>query len=276
MEQPKVKLTYNVLNLLEGVRTTSNDGQKTFFRVVTMALPKRVQTLVQDDIRASNIKLFESDTNRDGVPDSLHVSLTTPLDDGEAIYKASVLVFLNVTVQNRVKLNMDAFAILSHESGLPGASLHADGDLQLRMRNPIRITKSMQTPYETNPLLNVSRVVGAQDLAIDKLIAQYRNRDCLMHLDVPYPVWTSDLGVDSIGSSSRSFHIDLTIRIPPMEILYRPTWSELLKTAWIQYFSILVIVYGIVHAVAGFLFQHRLLQTYSVLDDASILTKQHT
>lgn len=111
------------------------------------------------------------DENRDGLADSLHVEIATPLSSTERIYQVTVIAILNYTLevwnrsypyarnnccwsaslypayllsrrhQGRVKLNMDAVAMHSQTSPLAGESLHVDGNLVLEQREPIHIKK---------------------------------------------------------------------------------------------------------------------------------------
>ncbi|KAJ0394473.1 hypothetical protein P43SY_007390 [Pythium insidiosum] len=55
LEQPRVQLTYIVLSVLEGERVASN-GAKEYLRLVPSSLPPRIQRLLQENTRASQIK----------------------------------------------------------------------------------------------------------------------------------------------------------------------------------------------------------------------------
>lgn len=57
------------------------------------------------------------------------------------MHRATILVLLNYTLESYVKLNMDALAMYTHESAVPGESLFVDGDLTLEMRKPLVIMK---------------------------------------------------------------------------------------------------------------------------------------
>ncbi|GLD93619.1 hypothetical protein PINS_up002211 [Pythium insidiosum] len=274
LEQPRVKFAYTVLSVLEGERVAP-DGQKEYLKLVLNSLPPRVQRLLQDDTRASQVKSYDRDLNRDNVPESLHIRVDVPLEDRETIFHVQALVILNVTLQNHVRLNMDAVAAVSHVSQLALASLRVDGDLRLEMREPARVTTTDLRPFKSTPILNASSINSVQDLDIGTLLSRYRSREWLTTLDVAAPTWTSDLGGSSQPRQDvpRTFTLELTIRIPRSSVLYRPTWSELLKTAWIQYFSILVIVHTLCSGVRDVLFRKKILDTYSTLDDARIVTK---
>lgn len=97
---------------------------------------------------------------------------------------------------------MDAVALFSHSSPLPGESLHIDGNLVLEQRQPIHIKQrceyptanalifvgsgenhtivlhSVQYPYAASPIVNISKIQSVQDLNLQNLVAQYRQRDC--------------------------------------------------------------------------------------------------
>lgn len=40
------------------------------------------------------------------------------------------------------------------------------------------LVNSMQYPYAASPLFNMSKIQSVQDISIQKLVSQYRQRDC--------------------------------------------------------------------------------------------------
>lgn len=273
-EQPLVKLTYQVVVVLEGERSTDS-GARSYFRVITTSLSPAVQRLFEKETRASRTRIYETDSNRDGRPESLHVRTSTPLERGEVIHQVKALAFANYTLQDYSKVNMDVVAVVAQSSPLPAMALSVDGDLRLEMNTPAHITTKMQYPYAVKPLLNVSQRTSPRDLDLHAIVSAFRARPWHTVFEVPYPLWTTDVGARAEPSRQRTFDLDMTIRIPPTTVTYRPTWAELFKTAWIQYFSLVVIVYAFTHGISAVLFQKRILDTYSILDDPQVLVKKN-
>lgn len=155
-------------------------------------------------------------------------------------------------------------AVFTHSSPIPGATSNVDGDLILDLRRPIAINDEWQKPYEHTAILNTSNIQAAQDLRIQDWIARYRTRDCAAHFHAVYPVWTSQIGQkNTITTQPRRFKSSMTIRVGQVDVLcgasaicvgrvdllsdsyavlmlhrYTPSWSEVLKKAWVQVSSL--------------------------------------
>ncbi|GAB9462735.1 hypothetical protein Gpo141_00000221 [Globisporangium polare] len=265
-EQPKVALTYQVLAILEGVTEDPDTHTQEHLTIVQTTLPSRIQHLLQENTRASQFKSYEIDEDRDGLADSLHVDIATPLASTERIHQVTVVAILNYTLEGRVKLSMDAVAMHSQTSPLAGESLHVDGNLVLEQREPIHSKKSMQYPYAASPLFNMSKIQSVQDISIQKLVSQYRQRDCSVYFQSPLPVWTNDVGRFTIAIRPRQFRTSMVIRVPAADVLYYPSWSEVLKNAWIQYYCILVILSTLTSFLCDFLFKNKVLDTFCLID----------
>lgn len=148
-------------------------------------------------------------------------------------------------------------AVFTHSSPIPGAASDVDGDLLLELRRPVPINhQEWQKPYEHTAILNTSNIQAAHDLRILDWIARYRTRDCAAHFHAVYPVWTSQTGQrNTMASRPRRFKSSMTIRVGQVDVLcaasaiclgcvgfligrlrhrYTPSWSEVLKKAWIQ------------------------------------------
>lgn len=154
-------------------------------------------------------------------------------------------------------------AVFTHSSPIPGAASYVDGDLVLELRRPVAINdQEWQKPYEHTAILNTSNIQAAQDLRIQDWIARYRTRDCAAHFHAVYPVWTSQTGQkNTMATQPRRFKSSMTIRVGQVDVLcgasaiwlgscleslsdscgvgrmvhrYTPSWSEVLKKAWIQ------------------------------------------
>lgn len=109
------------------------------------------------------------------------------------------------------------------------------------------IFNSMQYPYAASPLFNMSKIQSVQDMSIQKLVAQYRQRDCkfcplllsyswhrrnahylpyyecfpigTVYFQSPLPVWTNDVGRFTITTRPRQFRTSMAIRVPTVDVL---------------------------------------------------------
>ncbi|XP_071424015.1 transmembrane protein 231 isoform X2 [Pithys albifrons albifrons] len=165
---------------------------------------------------------------------------------------------------------MQSMAFLQFFSPVPGSQLYMNGDLKLNQRQLLNHC-GLDTRY------NVSVVNGtspfASDYDLTNIIAAYWDRNVTTVFSDPSPVWMTGRSTDT------PFIINATIHYPVEVILYQPGFWEIIKFAWIQYVSILLIFLWVFGRIKMFLFQNQVLTTIpvsSVLPVSSGLPyKQH-
>ncbi|DBA04946.1 TPA: LOW QUALITY PROTEIN: hypothetical protein N0F65_006948 [Lagenidium giganteum] len=181
LEHPRVHLTYDVLFLLEG-RTTTDALSPMPLTIVHTTFPPHVQRLLDGKLRAGQISMSADDSDQDGRPEALHVQASVPLAAGEEVFQVFALVLLNYTANSYIKVEMDAAAIVTFSSPLPGKSLFVDGDLKLNQRTPFHVKASsvdlwLTNPFASEPILDFDKVRTVQDLNLESIIARYRGRN---------------------------------------------------------------------------------------------------
>ncbi|XP_039242092.1 transmembrane protein 231 isoform X2 [Pipra filicauda] len=165
---------------------------------------------------------------------------------------------------------MQSMAFLQFFSPVPGSRLYMNGDLKLNQRQLLNHC-GLDTRY------NVSVVNGtspfASDYDLTNIIAAYWDRNVTTVFSDPSPVWMTGRATDT------PFIINATIHYPVEVILYQPGFWEIIKFAWIQYVSILLIFLWVFGRIKMFLFQNQVLTTIpvsSVLPVSPVLSyKQH-
>lgn len=155
---------YQCVCVLEGERVDAATAVRVPFVLVHTTLSPRINRLVGADSRAALFKVavvcvgyqcyclrayvlmlswekhYARDTTGDKLSDSLHVDVDMPLLANETVHRVTTIVLLNYTLQSYAKLTMDALAMYTHDSAMPGRSLIVDGDLELHLRRPLVIT----------------------------------------------------------------------------------------------------------------------------------------
>uniref|UniRef100_A0A8D0FRW1 Transmembrane protein 231 n=1 Tax=Strix occidentalis caurina TaxID=311401 RepID=A0A8D0FRW1_STROC len=116
----------------------------------------------------------------------------------------------------------------------------------------------------------------ASDYDLKNIIAAYWDRNVTTVFSDPNPVWMTGRAADT------PFIINATIRYPVEVILYplkTPGFWEVIKFAWIQYVSILLIFLWVFGRIKMFVFQNQVLTTTAispVLPVSPVLSyKQH-
>ena len=96
-----------------------------------------VNSLYSRNLRIPIVHTIVQDDNREGRPERFEFSVAMPLSPQESVKRVVILLYYDVTFSKKAKINFDAISFLDHESSLPLAGLHADGDLLLRQTIPL-------------------------------------------------------------------------------------------------------------------------------------------
>ncbi|XP_038383317.1 transmembrane protein 231 isoform X3 [Canis lupus familiaris] len=110
--------------------------------------------------------------------------------------------------------------------------------------------------------LHVSVINGTSPFAYDydltHIVAAYQERNVTTILMDPHPIWL-------VGRAAEApFVINAVIRYPVEVISYQPGFWEMIKFAWIQYVSILLIFLWVFERIKRFVFQNQVVTTIPV------------
>jgi len=117
--------------------------------------------------------------------------------------------------------------------------------------------QSQRTSYNI-PILQASNVSSISDTHFGNILSNYFHRNETTELVYPNSYWQH-------GRSSE-FYVHCQIRIPKSQIRYVPGAGEVLKFSWIQYLSLLVIVYYLMDWVFYFVYAYQILETSTSVD----------
>uniref|UniRef100_H9GCR5 Transmembrane protein 231 n=1 Tax=Anolis carolinensis TaxID=28377 RepID=H9GCR5_ANOCA len=124
---------------------------------------------------------------------------------------------------------MQSMALLQASSPIPGSRIYASGELRLRQRQPLGHS-GLDRRYNVSVINGTSPF--AQDYDLVNIVAAYEERNVSTVFSSPVPLW-------SIGRApEQPFVIEVVIRYP-LEVI--PGFWEMVKFAWIQYVSLLLI-----------------------------------
>ncbi|XP_018606966.1 transmembrane protein 231 isoform X2 [Scleropages formosus] len=237
-EQPRVRFQYQLLL----IAATSTNGD-----YVAWSTFSNFNSLQGNNLRIPSVSAREEDQNQDGKLDRLNLQLELPLRPEEQIYSVQLLVTFSYQ--------------LFYSSSVPGSQLFISGDLRLHQREPL-LHRGLDTRYNVSLINANSPFSSSYDLA--QIIEMYQERNLTTVLSSPNPVWT-------IGRAAAApFQLKAVIRYPVEVISYQPGFWEMVKFAWVQYVSVLLIFLWVFQRVQTFVFQNQVLPTVSVP-----LLKQH-
>ncbi|XP_057239054.1 transmembrane protein 231 isoform X3 [Malurus melanocephalus] len=150
---------------------------------------------------------------------------------------------------------MQSMAFLQFFSPVPGSQLSVNGDLKLNQRQLLNHC-GLDTRYNVSVVNGTSPFASDYDLA--SIIAAYWDRNVTTVFSDPTPVWMTGKTTDT------PFIVNATIHYPVEVILYQPGFWEIIKFAWIQYVSILLVFLWVFGRIKMFLFQNQVLTTIPV------------
>ncbi|XP_066505999.1 transmembrane protein 231 [Hoplias malabaricus] len=245
-EQPVVQFQYRMLM----IGATGTAGE-----FVAWSTFPNFNRLLGNNLRIPTVSVQEVDSNQDGKSDRLSVQLALPLKAGEQIYSIQLLLFFSYQLFRMSTVVMQSLAFIQHSSSVPGSQLFISGDLRLQQRTPLP-HRGLHTQYNVSVVDGASPFVSTYDLT--NIIRSYQERNLTTHLSCPAPVWIIGRAVDA------PFQINAEIRYPVETISYRPGFWEVIKFAWIQYVSVLLVFLWIFNRIQLFVFQNQVLPTVPV------------
>nr|XP_012627975.1 transmembrane protein 231 [Microcebus murinus] len=205
-----------------------------------------------DRLRVPLVSTREEDRNQDGKMDRLHFKLELPLQSTEHILGVQLILTFSYQLHRMSTFVMQSMAFLQSSFAVPGSQLHVNGDLRLQQRQPLSYG-GLDVRY------NVSVINGTSPFACDydltHIVAAYQERNVTTILDDPNPIWL-------VGRAAEApFVIDAVIRYPVEVISYQPGFWEMIKFAWVQYVSILLIFLWVFERIKIFVFQNQVVTT---------------
>ncbi|KAL4613700.1 transmembrane protein 231 isoform X1 [Arapaima gigas] len=254
-EQPSVRFQYQLLLIV----ATSTSGDY----VAWSTFPK-FNSLQGNKLRIPSTSAREEDQNQDGKLDRLHLLLELPLRPEEQVYSIQLLLTFSYQLSRMSSVVMQSLLLLQHSSSIPGSQLFLSGDLRLQQREPL-LHRGLDTRYNVSIINANSPFSSSYDLA--QIIEMYEERNLTTVLSSPNPVWTFG------RAAAAPFQLKAVIRYPMDIIRYpfrSPGFWEMIKFAWIQYVSVLLIFLWVFQRVQTFVFQNQVLPTVPVP-----LLKQH-
>lgn len=242
-EQPDVKFKHQILLL---VHTGSQNSY------VTWSTYQNFNLLEQANLRIPLVKSREEDSNRDGKNDNFRFSIEVPVLDTENVYGVQLIFIFDYRLYRFSDLRMETLAYISHTSAMSGAELRTDGDLRLRLGQPLA-HKGLDTRYDV-PIID-STSVFAEDYTFSKIFSSYQQRNVSTRFECDYPIWLTGRG------SGQPFIIQGTIYYPEETIVYIPGFWQVIKFGWIQYLSVLVLFVFLMERVKTFVYENQIVNT---------------
>ncbi|XP_045603970.1 transmembrane protein 231 [Procambarus clarkii] len=239
-EQADVRFKHQVL-----VITDTSSGP------VVWSTNSAFNSLMGNYLRVPLIKSQEVDRNHDGIQEGLEFTLTLPLLSSEFIYGTTLLLIFDYRLHKMCEVVVEGLGLLQHSSAVPISAIYTRTDLQLHQRRPLPYS-GMHTLYNTSVLPSSS--TSAKDWKLQNILSNYWERNLTTHFGNSYTsVQTGE---------SDSFTIDLSINYPEQKFSYIPGIWFIMKWAWVQYLSVMVVLAYGVSLVKKWIFQNQIVSTW--------------
>ncbi|XP_075138120.1 transmembrane protein 231 [Leptodactylus fuscus] len=254
-EQPNVHFRYEALL----IALTSTSGG-----YVAWSTFQGFNNLVGDKLRQPLVSVREEDKNQDGKMDQLNFNLELPVLPVENVYGVQLILTFSYQLYRMSTFVMQSMAFIHYTAPVPGAKLYINGELRLQQRQPLG-HQGLDTTYNVSVINGTSQFANSYDLT--RIISAYQERNVTTVLSSPNPVWLVGRG------TSDPFVINAVIHYPMETISYQPGFWEMIKFAWIQYVSVLLIFLWVFERVKIFVFQNQIFTTVPVSHSSTF--KQH-
>lgn len=241
MAQPDVAFKHQALLHLTGSNIDTN--------ILWSTSPQLNEQIFETQrLRSTSMMVTTEDSNGDGKVDVFEINFKVHLQPGDNILSASVILFFSYFLQE-LSWEVDSVAFLQMQTSILASELHVSGDLKLKQRTPFR-----GATMQLTPLLDLDAVHSIEQVLLHQLVPSYFARNESTQFQVDLPIW--------LGGSSDIFQIHLHVRVPQQSISYVPSVIEVVKVAWIQYLSLLVVATWLAKLLKEFVFQKQLLHTH--------------
>lgn len=123
------------------------------------------------------------------------------------------------------------------------------------MFHRFRFSQKKPVDYRAAEYLFSSTLLS-EETNLEDIFFAYSQRNYSTSLMNQYSLWTTGRDIDS------PFVITLKISIPESSIVYRPGFWQVIKWAWIQYLSLLLVFLHIFKGLKEYVFSNQLVPTY--------------
>lgn len=242
--------------------------------IIVMAYTVDAETLVYSSVSGINNLFFESmvpmiiessmiDYNFDNKPDLYDFNITL-FKSPSQLRNIKIITFYDYRLRDRIRIDLIGMAYVDIDTPIGASTIYVDGLLRLKENQSIRPSSITLTTYN-NTLLDTTTT---SDTFLPSVFLKYNDRNVTTNYDYGKPLILP-------GGQTSSVKISMKVRIPANEeVVYKPSFLETMKFAWIQYVSLLLPVGYIIYLFACFVYGNQILEA-SVTFDAKKISQNY-
>jgi len=252
-EQPSVQFAHELFLVLSGGSPDDALGWTSRSELEPL-LPARV---VVPTVRSTPY-----DMNHDGIPDTWKLLVEVPIGStanaSKGFRHVTLLTVYDIALREKALMSMQGMLAVDVATPFPATGVWVRGQARLRQNQPLRVGSTPRDLYAESPFAvrQASRWAAEHTpLRLSDLLDRYVTRNETVHLssEVP-PTWSYE--------PRASFQIELLVDVPPQPVYYVPPASEVLKLGWIQYLSLLIPAWIVLHGFKTFAFDNQIFDTF--------------
>ncbi|XP_053200958.1 transmembrane protein 231-like [Panonychus citri] len=257
-EKPEIHFKYDCIMLikLRNMTTIPSD------QIVWTSFPQFNNQLDQKMIRVPFITNHEDDLDLDGNYDKLTMQLVLPLEEKEKISSIKLILFFTYELKVNIDLKMDSQIILESFTDNQASKLSIVGDIKFNQKLPLPNHKLL---FKSNSIFDYTDSNDLIQSSIDKMLTASQSQifSTSMKSNSLY-LWT-----DGSNRGENKFTIDVNLNYSDDLFHYTPGFWNTIKWAWIQYFSIYIVVYWIIQKIRLFVFHNQITSTMVITETKS-------
>ncbi|CAE7644847.1 Tmem231 [Symbiodinium sp. CCMP2592] len=167
--QPVVTFA-NQLYVLIGGNTTET--------MVGWSTQPQLQVLLPKQVKVPTVRSSTEDNNRDGIADTLQLSLDFP-SEGQTYRSVLLLAVYDVQIQGKVAEQLSGLVALDASSPYGSSGLWVHGQLSFRQKLPLYQSPEARSVYVSSPLdvnWRSNWIPDKQPLSLEELLSRYAQR----------------------------------------------------------------------------------------------------
>ncbi|KAG5891832.1 hypothetical protein JTB14_035854 [Gonioctena quinquepunctata] len=245
-EQPEVNLLGDYLF----IATTNNSSNP----IVCSTYPFYKRRLDHLDF-CTLMKVREIDQNLDGKIDRIIVNFRVNLFNHN-IETINLILPLSYKLNDVCPFLMQSAIIFQHSLHQSLANnLQMFADLTIYQTNPIQCDKNKVNNFYNTTIIDVDYdKENSNNFEIESIIEKYFDRNVTTQL--------TNIFTNIKIENKRAFDLKLSVRYPQHRIFYKPGFWKIIKTAWVQYSAVYIIVAWCSMKVKNYFFSNRLVFYY--------------
>ncbi|KAJ8729312.1 hypothetical protein PYW08_000893 [Mythimna loreyi] len=245
-EQPVVHFTYEYLLVAE-----TDDHSRPIACGETNG---KYVNVIRNEEDCTEFQVQEYDMTGDDKIDLLDFKLNLNLPQERTITSLAIILTLDFQLKSVCPMHMQSLAVINKEFATPPSGFKYFADLQFYQTSHLPCKQNLMHTKYNYSLFKFDK--DSNENAIDSILENYFMRDVTIH--------TNTLYSRSQHGDTGSMTVQISLRVPEMEIKYTPSLIQELKWAWPQYLSLLVIFYWIFNKIKMFVFCNRLVMAWEI------------